>query len=121
MDHNGRAPTKEISDRRPTNEGVDAATEMLNPLGFFNPKGDDTKSLKRWRESTHENYFFITGTGHMGMDPEKIREDTYTDNIKTCGKHWPRFQVIAPCYINNIMHAEAIDVLQSCGVLVDLE
>lgn len=121
---------KDISDRRLTNEGVDTATEMLIPLWFLDPKGDDTKFLKRWRESREEHCFFITETGHMGMGPDKIREGDFVAVLakipvplilRRVKSTVLRFQVIGPCYTNAIMHGEVIDALQSCGELVDFE
>jgi hypothetical protein len=32
-----------------------------------------------------------------------------------------KFQVVGPCYVNGIMHGEAVAALQACGELVDFD
>lgn len=120
----------EILACRPTAAGVDVATEMLAPLLFLDPMGDETRFWKRFRESSSGRRFFITNTGHMGMGPEKIREGDWV--VVLAEVHLPiilrhvesvpnKYQVIGPCYINGIMSGEVIENLQKCGNLNDFE
>lgn len=67
----------------------------------------------------------MTSTGHMGMGPGNMRERDYV-----AVQAWTRvpiilmpvesvpikFQVVGPCYVNGIMHGEAVAALQACGI-----
>ena len=66
----------------------------------------------------------------MGIGPDKAREGDYVAML--AGTQVPillravesvpiKFQVVGPCYVNGIMHGEAVAALEKCGELVDFE